>query len=138
MELVFSGAKKRFSHIKMISTHGGGTIPYLVTRLQTLQEVFGPGPARTKLSTQEVKEGFASFYYDLTASTSSAQLHALLQLVPVSQLLMGFDCPFMPIWSFAPAIEDVQRWEAFTDEDMSLLAQKNAALLYPSIAGRIR
>ena len=138
MELVFSGAKKRFSHIKMISTHGGGTIPYLVTRLQTLQEVFGPGPARTKLSTQEVKEGFASFYYDLTASTSSAQLHALLQLVPVSQLLMGFDCPFMPIWSFAPAIEDVQRWEAFTDEDMSLLAQKNAALLYPSVAERIR
>lgn len=43
---------------------------------------------------------------------------------------MGFDCPFMPISSFAPAIEDVQRWEDFTDEDLSLLAHKNAALLY--------
>ena len=136
--MVFSGAKKRFSQIKIISTHGGGTIPYLVTRLQTLEEVLGPGPDRTKLTAQEVKEGFASFYYDLTASTSSAQLHALLQLVPVSHLLMGLDHPFMPISSFAPAISDVERWEDFTDEDLSLLSHENAAFLYPGVAERIR
>ena len=35
--MVFTGAKRRFSDIRMISTHAGGTIPYLVTRLQTLE-----------------------------------------------------------------------------------------------------
>jgi predicted TIM-barrel fold metal-dependent hydrolase len=30
--MIFSGAKKRFSNIKIISTHGGGTIPYLAGR----------------------------------------------------------------------------------------------------------
>ncbi|HUE54976.1 MAG TPA: amidohydrolase family protein, partial [Candidatus Udaeobacter sp.] len=30
--MIFSGAKNRFSNIKIISTHGGGTIPYLMTR----------------------------------------------------------------------------------------------------------
>lgn len=136
--MVFSGAKKRFSHIKFISTHGGGTIPYLVTRLQMLEEVFGSGPDREPLNAQEVKEGFASFYYDLTASTSSAQLHALLQLAPISQLVMGFDMPFMPTSSFAPTIENVQCWEDFTNTDMSRLAHENAASLYPRLAERIR
>lgn len=47
-----------------------------------------------------VKEGFASFYYDLTAGTSRAQLGAIFELVPVTKLLMGLDYPYMPEWSF--------------------------------------
>jgi hypothetical protein len=34
--MVATGGKKRFSQIKIISTHGGGTIPYLVHRIQTI------------------------------------------------------------------------------------------------------
>src|SRR5258705_10711225 len=34
--MVATGAKKRFSNIKIISTHGGGTIPYLVSPIPTL------------------------------------------------------------------------------------------------------
>ncbi len=41
--MIFSGAKNRFSKIKIISTHGGGTIPYLMTRIETLEKVFPPG-----------------------------------------------------------------------------------------------
>src|SRR6266446_9216910 len=41
--MILSGAKNRFSKINMISTHGGGTIPYLITRIETLAQVFGPG-----------------------------------------------------------------------------------------------
>jgi hypothetical protein len=32
--MVATGAKKRSSNIKIISSHGGGTIPFLVNRLQ--------------------------------------------------------------------------------------------------------
>jgi predicted TIM-barrel fold metal-dependent hydrolase len=74
--MVVTGAKKRFSQIKIISTHGGGTIPYLVNRIQTLEHTFGVGPGRLELSSEEVREGIASFYYDLTAATSEAQLYA--------------------------------------------------------------
>jgi predicted TIM-barrel fold metal-dependent hydrolase len=98
--MVATGARKRFSQIKIISTHGGGTIPYLVNRIQTLEHTFGVGPGRLELSSEEVREGIASFYYDLTAATSEAQLGAILKLVPVSQLLMGLDLPFMPTSSF--------------------------------------
>ncbi len=138
INMVFSGAKKRFSKIKIISTHGGGTIPYLMTRIETLETVFGPGKGRARLSPAEIREGLASFYYDLTAATSPAQLFALEQMVPLSHLVMGFDNPFMPGWTFPPAIQDIQRWNGFSDTDVSSIAHQNAEALYPALAERLQ
>jgi predicted TIM-barrel fold metal-dependent hydrolase len=136
--MVATGAKKRFSSIKIVSTHGGGTIPYLVNRIQTLEHAFGVGPGRLELSPEEVREGMASFYYDLTAATSEAQLVAILKLVPVSQLLMGLDFPLMPESTFAPAIADVGRYPAFSEADLRSISSANAFRLYPELAKRIR
>jgi predicted TIM-barrel fold metal-dependent hydrolase len=136
--MIFSGAKNRFSKIKIISTHGGGTIPYLMTRIETLEKVFGPGKGRVRLSPAEIREGLASFYYDLTAATSPAQLFGLQQMVPLSHLVMGFDNPFMPAWTFPPAIQEMQRWNGFSDTDVSSIAHRNAESLYPALAGRLQ
>src|SRR6266404_1869426 len=135
--MIFSGAKNRFSKIKIISTHGGGTIPYLMTRIETLAKVFGLGKGRAPLSPGDIREGLASFYYDLTAATSPAQLFALQQMVPTSHLLMGFDNPFMPGWTFPPAIQDMQRWNGLSDTYLSSIAHRNAESLYPALLGRL-
>jgi 6-methylsalicylate decarboxylase len=137
VNMVATGAKKRFSNIKIISTHGGGTIPYLVNRIQTLEHAFGVGPGRLELSTVEVREGIASFYYDLTAATSEAQLGAILKLVPASQLVMGLDYPLMPKSTFAPAIADIARYRAFNKADLQSLSHGNAGRLYPALKARI-
>jgi predicted TIM-barrel fold metal-dependent hydrolase len=137
VNMVATGAKRRFSNIKIISTHGGGTIPYLVTRIQTLQHTFGVGPGRLELSPAQVREGIASFYYDLTAATSEAQLGAILKLVPISQLLMGLDFPFMPKSTFTPAIADIGRYAAFNEADLQSLSYGNAGRLYPALKVRI-
>jgi len=138
INMVFSGAKNRFSKIRIISTHGGGTIPYLMTRIETLEQVFGPGKGRPRLSPAQIREGLASFYYDLTAATSPAQLFALQQMVPCSHLVMGFDNPFMPGWTFQPAIQDMQRWKGFSDTDVSSIGHQNAEALYPALAERLQ
>src|SRR5258707_3213506 len=135
--MVATGAKKRFSNIKIIATHGGRTIPYLVNRIQMLEHAFGVGPGRLELSPEEVREGIASFYYDLTAATSDAQLGAILELVPVSQLLMGLDLPFMPKSTFAPAIADVGGYPAFSKTDLRDISYANAFRIYPELAKRI-
>ena len=135
--MVVTGARKRFSNIKIITSHGGGTIPFLATRIQTLEHTFGVGPGRLELSAEAVREGFASFYYDLTAATSAAQLGAILELVPVSQLLMGLDYPFMPNASFLPAIEDIGRYPKFDEADLQKLSHGNAGGLYPALKARI-
>jgi len=136
--MIFSGAKNRFSNIKIISTHGGGTIPYLMTHIETLEQVFGAGKDRAHLSPAEIGEGLASFYYDLTAATSPAQLFGLQQMVPLSRLVMGFDNPFMPEWTFPPAIQDMQRWDGFSETEVFAIAHKNAESLYPALADRLQ
>ena len=135
--MVVTGAKKRFSNIKIISTHGGGTIPYLVNRIQVLEHAFGVGAGRLELSPEEVRDGIASFYYDLTAATSAAQLEAILNLVPASQLVMGLDFPLMPKSTFAPAIADIGRYPAFNKRDLQSLSYGNAGRLYPALKARI-
>src|SRR6267142_2306085 len=135
--MVATGAKKRFSNIQIISTHGGGTIPYLVNRIQMLEHAFGVGTGRLELSPEEVREGIASFYYDLTAATSEAQLGAILKLVPVSQLVMGLDFPLMPKSTFAPAIADIGRYSAFNKTDLQGLSYGNAGRLFPALKARI-
>jgi len=135
--MVATGAKKRFSQIEIIAAHGGGTVPFLVNRIQTLEHTFGVGLGRLELSSEEVRKGIASFYYDLTAATSEAQLCAILKLVPVAQLLMGLDNPFMPKSTFAPAIADIGRYAAFNETDLRSISYENAFRLYPALAKRI-
>lgn len=135
--LLVTGARRRFPDIAVVTTHGGGTIPYLVTRIGTLQHTFGVGPGRIELSAEEVRAGFASFHYDVTAATSPAQLGALLDLVPASQLLMGLDYPFMPASSFAPAIAALDACPRLDAADLAAIAHGNAARLYPTLAARM-
>src|SRR3981189_544029 len=135
--MVATGAKKRFSNIKIISTHGGGTIPYLVNRIQVLEHVFGVGTGRLARSPEGVLEGSDSFYSDLTAATSEAQLGAILKLVPVSRLVMGLDFPLMPESTFAPAIADIGRYRAFNKTDLRSLSYGNAGRLFPALKARI-
>src|SRR3984893_9031610 len=102
--MILSGAKKRFSDIRMICTHGGGTVPYLASRISILEPVFGAGPNRAVLSGEEILSGLSTFYFDLTASTAAASLDAIRHLVPASQLMLGFDFPMMPASIIPPIL----------------------------------
>ncbi len=131
--MVISGAKKRFSRVNMISTHAGGTMPFLVERFQHLEVHFGAGP-RAAVSAGEVRAVLGSFYYDLTAATTPVQLQGLLDLVPTSQLLMGVDIPFMPPFTIGAAIDAVQRYSGFGPKDLQKIARGNAVRLFPQLA----
>jgi 6-methylsalicylate decarboxylase len=102
--LVLSGTKQRFDRINIISTHGGGTIPYLAHRISVEAQMPWAYRDGVKLSVEEILVVLGSFYYDLTASTATASLDAIGHLVPSDRLLMGFDFPMMPKETISPAI----------------------------------
>jgi predicted TIM-barrel fold metal-dependent hydrolase len=135
--MVITGAKKRFSNVKMISTHAGGAMPFLVQRFQMLEVAFGPGHGRETIPAEEIREVLASFYYDLTAATTNTQLLGLLELIPISQMLMGVDIPFMPHHTIGEAIEAISNYQGFTQLDLDMIAHGNAARLYPNLAARL-
>jgi predicted TIM-barrel fold metal-dependent hydrolase len=135
--MVVTGKKKRFSKMNMITTHAGGTMPFLVGRFQTLETAHGAGKGRETISAEEVKEVLASFYYDLTASTTNAQLLSLLELIPTSQMMMGGDYPHMPEYTIGEAIQAIGNFPGFTEADLDMIAHGNAARLYPELAKKL-
>lgn len=135
--MVVTGKKKRFSKMNMITSHAGGTMPFLVKRFQIAESAFGAGKGRKTIPAEEVKEVLASFYYDLTLATTNTQLLGLLELVPTSQILMGADIPFVPHYTIGEAIEAIGNYSGFTEADLDMIAHGNAARLYPELAKKL-
>lgn len=136
--MVLRGTRQKFADVKIISTHGGGAIPYLAPRIQLLAARRKVGPGEPQLSYEEIQQGLASFYYDVTVATSKAQIAALLELVPPSQLLMGFDMPFENPALFPTAITNITGNKLLSDSDRRELLRETALLLYPRLAARLR
>jgi predicted TIM-barrel fold metal-dependent hydrolase len=133
--MILSGAKKRFGDIRMICTHGGGTVPYLASRISILEPVFGAGPNRAVLSGEEILSGLSTIFFDLTASTAAASLDAIRHLVPASQLMLGFDFPMMPASTIAPSLGRLGEYQGLIAGDQDKIIQGNAFGLLPGLAG---
>ncbi len=131
--MVLSGAKQRFHHINIIATHGGGAVPYLAQRIALGGQMPWAFKGGVEQSMEQIMAAISSFYYDLTASTSKAQLDALHDLVPAERLLMGFDYPLMPPQTIGPTIAGLKAYEGFGDEVKLKIARGNAIELFPRL-----
>jgi 6-methylsalicylate decarboxylase len=123
--------------VRFIVSHGGGTIPYLAPRFAPFMaakpgeppDLLGPG-------SKEVMEMLRLLYFDLAASTHHGALSAMLQLMPASQLLLGFDFPFMPPATVAPVIASLESFEGLSSDDQQAIASGNARRLLPKVGAR--
>ena len=87
--IVFSGTADKYPDIRWIFSHSGGTLPFLTGRFirqakEQKQAWLKDGPL----------PAFRKFYYELAQGNTPGQLAALLEMVPVAQLLYGTDFPF--------------------------------------------
>jgi 6-methylsalicylate decarboxylase len=132
--MVLSGAKARFDKINIISTHGGGTIPYLANRIAMGAQMPWAFRDGVKQSVPELHAALGSFYYDLTAATSPAQLAAIQKLVPAEQLLLGTDFPLMPPQTIAPTFAAFEAFPGFSDGEKDKIRNGNARRLISKLS----
>ena len=91
--LIFSGALERFSRIKFILAHFGGTIPYLAWRLSMAPLI----DERFKAFTQQrVTQLVRSFYFESAQAAGPAVVAALAEAADPQRLLFGTDWPYCP------------------------------------------
>jgi 6-methylsalicylate decarboxylase len=124
---LFSGAAERYPNVKMIFSHGGGTMPSLIGRFLVKQSdpVFGarvPGGVVKRLQ---------SFYYDTAQIANPEALGALTKLVPASQIVFGTDFPYGSAARDAGALPGAA---AFSAADLALIGDRNAQALFPRLA----
>lgn len=87
---VYRGAARRFPNVRMIWSHSGGTMPFLIERFD--------GEDRSEAAKREAPDGFraaaARFFYDIAQASNSVATTALRSVVPVNHIVFGTDYPF--------------------------------------------
>ncbi|MCW5603487.1 MAG: amidohydrolase [Burkholderiales bacterium] len=84
--LLFSGHLLRFPGIKVVLSHGGGTLPYALGRLSRSY-----GNSQGKVA--DPRQGFATLYFDTCVFDADA-LEYLARKATPRQLMLGSDMPF--------------------------------------------
>jgi 6-methylsalicylate decarboxylase len=136
--MVLTGAKTKYPAINIISTHGGGTIPYLSGRLSILQPILGRNSGLAPLTSEEIMAALTSFHYDLTASTTPPSLRAIEAFIPADKLLVGFDFPMMPDTTIAPARSNLMATDLFDAAAKQKISRQNALRLLPRLHARLQ
>jgi predicted TIM-barrel fold metal-dependent hydrolase len=88
--ILFSGTAARYPGIRWIFSHGGGTVPFLLSRFTVAEANMKD---KSRLPDGVVQE-LRKFYYDTAQANHPGALAALMKLVPVSQVVLGTDYPF--------------------------------------------
>ena len=91
VNLIFSGASRRYADISFIFSHGGGVLTAVAERLQI--QMVRPPFAGT-ITHDQVQHELDRFFYDTAQVANAVTINALTQLVPPSQILFGSDYPY--------------------------------------------
>ncbi|HLI20579.1 MAG TPA: amidohydrolase family protein [Stellaceae bacterium] len=92
---VFTGTSQRCPDLKMIWSHAGGTMPFLIYRFLKTAAI----PANRKHVPQGIVAELKKYYYDTAQSSHAVLLNALRQVVGLDHAAFGSDYP----WGFSDA-----------------------------------
>ncbi len=126
MNLVYTEKIARYSNIRWILAHAGGTIPYLAYRLSIAGEWGGMA-----LTPEDVMASLRTLYYELALSTSPAVFQALQELTGPSHILFGTDFPIRPEVGAAQSLAEFASYPGFQIEEQSLIRAETAQSLFP-------
>jgi 6-methylsalicylate decarboxylase len=122
--IVFGGAAARYPNVRLIFSHAGGTMPFLIERFVNL--------AKSPQLAPQFPQGFAGvatkFYYDTAQTSNPAAMSALSKVVPVSQIVFGTDFPFR---NAAEHVKGLQDCGVFNPSELQAIDRQNALKLLP-------
>ncbi len=131
VNLVASGTLRRHPGLKLIASHGGGTMPFLAERIAGISPYFNR--LDPPITPPEIVEQLRRIHYDCTAVANRVSLESYSAFVPAERRLYGSDAPFMPEASIPPSLAALT---AFYDEgDAAALCSGNAEALFPHLGG---
>ncbi len=126
--MVFGGAAARYPDIRMIFSHAGGTMPFLIERFVNLAK----GPQYAAQLPQGFLGAANKFYYDTAQTSNPAAMSALRKVVPVSQIVFGTDYPYR---TQEEHVRGLQECGVFSPKELQAIARDNALKLLPRYSG---
>ncbi|KAK3934696.1 hypothetical protein QBC46DRAFT_399178 [Diplogelasinospora grovesii] len=138
MDMITSRTLKKYPNVKVILSHAGGSLPYLISRFLTpLRKTAGVVSSWMAGTTHdEAAQAFRSFYYDVALSTSPQVLQTLLDLVPDDHIVYGSDFPYAPAPAYPAFLEDLESFD-LTAEMRNKLNFGNAQVLISRLGKQV-
>ena len=119
--ILYTNTATRCPDIRFIWSHGGGTAPYITSRLGA---AVGPdGKPNANLAALQ------KFYYDTAQAFNPYTLATLTRVVPMSHILFGTDYPFAQAATVAKGLADY----GFKPADLRAIERDNALELLPRL-----
>ncbi len=122
LSLLQTATVERCPNISFIWSHGGGTVPFITSRLQ------GAGQKLSKGVMYELQR----FYYDTAQAFNPYTLPSFKKMVPVSQILFGTDYP-LGGGSAAIVSKGLLDNGGFTPAELRSIDRDNALRLLPRL-----
>ena len=129
--LMFSGALNRFSGIRFILSHAGGTLPYLAWRLFHCQMATPNIPHWTY---EQVCAAMRRFWYDTAMSVSPEMLKYLFSIVGTERVIFGSDWPYLNSNAVEIEAKALAASSLLSDAQAAAIARGNASSLFPRFA----
>ena len=123
--VIFDGTASRYPDIRFIFSHGGGTMPYLMTRFDALA-------ARPDIA-MRLPNGLLyevqKLYYDTANFYGPYPWPTMLKVVPVPHILFGTDFPFSSAADAAKGLSEA----GLKASDLRSIERENALELFPRL-----
>jgi predicted TIM-barrel fold metal-dependent hydrolase len=129
VSLLFSGTFSRCPDLRFIFSHGGGTLPMLLSRINGTLHLPAMRHILARMPNGAMHE-IQRLYYDTASAANAPAIAALRKFVPISQILFGSDFPYWPIelnWRSLSQLE-------LSTEDLKAIERVNALGLFPRLS----
>jgi len=120
--LFFTGSFSRYPDIGFIFPHAGGSIPFIISRLQSKK---GPDDSDAGVLLRRL-------HYDSALSANSISFPALLKFAGAGKIVFGSDFPFAPESKLVESVSFLNDL-AHENHDVPLIARANALALMPRL-----
>ena len=124
--LIFSGASQKYPDVRMIFSHAGGTMPFLIERFSLLQRYPHIAPTLPNGALTELRR----FHYDIAQAANPVALGGLTQVIPVSQIMFGTDVPYRTCVDTLTGLMGC----GFAPHELQAIDRDNAIRLLPQYA----
>jgi predicted TIM-barrel fold metal-dependent hydrolase len=131
VNLLLSGATDRFSGIKFILAHAGGTLPYFAWRLASTSMI---DPTMPQWPREKYLAGLKHFWYDNALSCGRTAMGALKTVADPGKIVFGSDWPFVPPPLVAEEIRTHSEPGVHTEAERVAIDRLNALKLFPQLA----
>ena len=122
-DLIFTGTLTRYANINWVFTHGGGSLPLLLERMELFRRILDDD------SQPAVQEQVARLWFDIAGTPFPRQVPTLVDAVGHDRLLYGSDYCWTPAAAVVQQLADIDNAPQLADDTWRALTTRNAQRL---------